>query len=41
MNLFANRYTDLHIFGWEMAASWLQAVNAIFIIIFAPIAELV
>lgn len=38
MNLFANRYTDLNLFGWEMPASWLQAVNAIFIIIFAPVA---
>lgn len=37
MNLFAQRYTDLNIFGWEMPASWLQAVNASFIIIFAPI----
>lgn len=38
MNLFANRYTDRVIFGWEIPTSWLQSVNAIFIILFAPVA---
>ncbi len=37
MNLFADRYTDRHMFGWEMPAAWLQAVNPIFIIAFAPV----
>jgi len=37
MNLFAADYTDRVIFGWEAPASWLQAVNPIFIIIFAPV----
>jgi len=37
MNLFAERLTDRVIFGWESPASWLQSVNPIFIIIFAPI----
>lgn len=37
MNLFADRLTDRVIFGWEAPASWLQSVNPIFIIIFAPI----
>lgn len=37
MNLFAERLTDRNIFGWEMPASWLQSVNALFIIIMAPI----
>ncbi|MCF2863194.1 Di-/tripeptide transporter [Pseudoalteromonas sp. THAF3] len=37
MNLFAKYKTDLVFFGWEMPASWLQAVNPIFIIILAPI----
>ncbi|HEU4522851.1 MAG TPA: peptide MFS transporter [Thermoanaerobaculia bacterium] len=37
MNLFAFDLTDRVIFGWEMPASWLQQVNPIFIIIFAPI----
>jgi POT family proton-dependent oligopeptide transporter len=36
MNLFAERLTDRIIFGWEMPASWLQSVPALFIILFAP-----
>src|SRR5678816_840488 len=37
MNLFAERLTDRMIGGWEMPASWLQSVNALFIILFAPV----
>ena len=37
MNLFAERLTDRVIAGWEMPASWLQSVNAIFIILLAPV----
>ena len=37
LNLFADQMTDTSILGWEFPASWLQSVNAIFIIIFAPI----
>jgi POT family proton-dependent oligopeptide transporter len=37
LNLFGADFTDRVIFGWEAPASWLQAVNPIFIIIFAPI----
>jgi POT family proton-dependent oligopeptide transporter len=36
MNLFAERLTDRVILGWEMPASWLQSVPALFIILFAP-----
>jgi len=36
-NLFAERYTDRHIFGWDMPASWLQAVDPLFVILFAPV----
>lgn len=36
-NLFADRYTDRHILGWDMPAGVLQAVNPLFIIIFAPL----
>jgi POT family proton-dependent oligopeptide transporter len=36
-NLFAQRYTDRHLFGWEIPAGVLQAVNPIMIIVFAPI----
>jgi len=37
MNLFAAQYTDRVIFGWQAPASWLQAVNPIFIITLAPV----
>jgi POT family proton-dependent oligopeptide transporter len=35
-NLFAERLTERMIGGWEMPASWLQSVPALFIIVFAP-----
>jgi len=37
MNLFAERLTDRNVLGFVIPASWLQSVNPIFIIIFAPI----
>ena len=37
MNLFAKDYTNRIFFGKEMPASWLQSVNALMIIAFAPI----
>jgi POT family proton-dependent oligopeptide transporter len=37
MNLFAERLTNRVIGGWEMPASWLQAVNSTFIILLAPV----
>jgi proton-dependent oligopeptide transporter, POT family len=37
MNLFAEQLTDRYVFGWEAPASWLQSVNAIFIILLAPV----
>jgi len=37
MNLFAKDYTNRILFGKEMPASWLQSVNALMIIAFAPI----
>jgi POT family proton-dependent oligopeptide transporter len=36
-NLFADRHTDLNVFGWDMPAGVLQAVNPLFIILFAPV----
>jgi POT family proton-dependent oligopeptide transporter len=36
-NLFAQRYTDRHLFEWEVPAGVLQAVNPLLIIIFAPV----
>ena len=34
-NLFAERYTERHVLGWEMPAGVLQAVNPLFVITFA------
>jgi len=34
--LFAERYTDRNLFGWEIPAGAVQGVNAFFIIVFAP-----
>ena len=36
-NLFAQRYTDRHIFGWNMPAGVLQAVNPLFVITLAGV----
>jgi proton-dependent oligopeptide transporter, POT family len=36
-NLFAQRYTERHIFGYEVPAGVLQAVNPFMIIVFAPL----
>jgi POT family proton-dependent oligopeptide transporter len=36
-NLFAQRYTERHLLGWEVPAGVLQAVNPTFIILFAPV----
>ena len=36
-NLFAERYTNRHIFGWEMPAGVLQAVNPFFVITLAGV----
>jgi POT family proton-dependent oligopeptide transporter len=36
MNLFAKQKTDLVVLGFEIPASWLQSVNPIFVILFAP-----
>ena len=36
MNLFAKNDTDMHIGSWEMPASWLQAVNPLFIVLLGP-----
>jgi POT family proton-dependent oligopeptide transporter len=37
LNLFASDLTDRTVFGWELPASWLQSVNAGFIILLAPL----
>lgn len=37
LNLFAERFTDRTILGWEIPTSYFQSVNSLFIIIFAPV----
>jgi POT family proton-dependent oligopeptide transporter len=37
LNLFARDLTDRMAMGWEMPASWLQNVNPILIVLFAPV----
>ena len=36
LNLFAERYTDLNVFGWQMPAGVLQGATALYTILFAP-----
>jgi POT family proton-dependent oligopeptide transporter len=38
LNLFAKDFTRRLFLGFEIPAGWLQSVNAVFIIIFAPVA---
>ncbi|MGQ9635073.1 MAG: peptide MFS transporter [Bryobacteraceae bacterium] len=37
LNLFAERSTDKRVLGFEFPASWLQSLNALFIIALAPV----
>src|SRR5690606_20707002 len=37
LNLFAERYTDRFIGGFEIPATWFQSLNPFFIIVLAPI----
>jgi proton-dependent oligopeptide transporter, POT family len=37
LNLFARDFTDRRVFGWEMPTSFLQSVNSLFVILFAPL----
>ena len=37
MNIFARDLTDRVVLGWEMPASWLQNVNPVLIVLFAPV----
>lgn len=37
LGLFAKDFTDRNLFGYEIPATWLQAVNSLFIIILAPV----
>jgi len=37
LQIFASRYTDLNLFGWQMPSSWFQNLNPAFILIFSPV----
>ncbi|TEW55354.1 MFS transporter [Psychromonas sp. RZ22] len=37
MNLFTNNFTDRMIGTWEVPTTWFQSLNAMFIVIFAPV----
>jgi len=37
LNLFADRSTDNRIFGYAFPSSWFQSLNALFIVMFAPV----
>jgi POT family proton-dependent oligopeptide transporter len=37
LNLFARDFTDRQLGGWVIPATWFQPINALFIIIFAPV----
>ncbi len=37
LNLFAERYTDRHLWGWIVPASWFQSLNPIYIIVFGSV----
>lgn len=37
MNLFTNDFTDRMIGTWEVPTTWFQSLNAMFIVIFAPV----
>lgn len=37
LTIFADKFTDRFIFGWQMPTSWFQSLNPLFIIMFAPL----
>lgn len=37
LNLFAADFTNRMLFGWEVPVLWLQSVNSLFVILFAPV----
>lgn len=37
LTIFADKFTDRFIFGWEMPTSWFQSLNPLFIVMFAPL----
>jgi POT family proton-dependent oligopeptide transporter len=41
MNLYADKYTNRYVLGWEVPASTLQALNPAFIMLFGPIVSII
>lgn len=39
-NLFADRYTDLNVLGFEIPSIWFQSLNPLFILMLAPIVSI-
>ena len=37
LSIFAERFTDRFVFGWQVPAGWFQSVNALFVILLAPL----
>jgi len=37
LQIFADRYTELTVFGWQMPSSWFQNLNPAFILLFSPV----
>ncbi len=37
LQIFADRNTDWHVFGWEMPTTWFQAFNPMFIFLLSPL----
>ena len=37
LNLFARDFTDRHVFGYEIPATWLQSVNSFFVVALSPV----
>lgn len=37
LQLFANDFTDRHVFGMEVPATWFQSVNTFFVVLFSPV----
>lgn len=40
-NLFADRYTDLNVLGFEIPSIWFQSLNPLFILLLAPIISII
>lgn len=37
LTLYADKFVDKHIFGWEVPTSWFQSLNPLFIVLLAPV----